>query len=116
MAPPSKVGSLPVSGLLTHNLDIGTLTLKGKIMMDWKHRGRIYGLCGALALMLGTAGPLGSAMAATITIQRTTIYINTLPKGCVMTTYNNGNVIVWKCGTLYYQPYKGRYVRVYIIT
>jgi hypothetical protein len=57
----------------------------------------------------------GSAAAATITIQRTNIYINTLPKGCVKTSYNNDQVVVWRCGKLYYQPYNGRYVRVYIV-
>ena len=57
---------------------------------------------------------IGGAAAATVTIQRTTIYINTLPKGCVKTVYNDGKVVIWKCGKLYYQPYNGRYVRVYI--
>jgi hypothetical protein len=85
-------------------------------MMNWNVRGRFVGLCGAVAFLLATAGGIGSASAATVTIQRTTIYINTLPKGCVKTTYNNGQVVVWKCGKLYYQPYNGRYVRVYIIT
>ncbi len=55
-----------------------------------------------------------SATAAQVVIQRTTIYVSTLPKGCVKTEYNGGEVVVWKCGSLYYQPYKGRYVRVYI--
>jgi len=64
--------------------------------------------------LLAGGSLVGSAEAATVTIQRTTIYINTLPKGCVMTEYNNGAVVVWKCGKLYYQPYNGRYVRVYV--
>jgi hypothetical protein len=85
-------------------------------MMNWSARGRFVGLCSAVAFLLATAGGVGSAWAATVTIQRTTIYINTLPKGCVKTTYNNGQVVVWRCGKLYYQPYNGRYVRVYIIT
>ena len=85
-------------------------------MTNSKMRGRVVGLCGAIALSLGTAGGIGDAAAATITIQRTNIYINTLPKGCVKTSYNNGQVVVWKCGKLYYQPYNGRYVRVYIIS
>lgn len=72
----------------------------------------------ALALAGGSYGPdaslIGRAEAATVTIQRTTIYINTLPKGCVKTEYNGGQVVVWKCGALYYQPYNGRYVRVYV--
>jgi hypothetical protein len=69
-----------------------------------------------MALLLGTAGGIGEAAAATVTIQRTNIYIDTLPRGCVKTTYKNDQVVVWRCGKLYYQPYKGRYVRVYIIT
>ncbi len=76
--------------------------------------GRLVGLCGGVALMAATAAGLGSTAAATVTIQRTTIYIDTLPKGCVKTTYNNDEVVVWRCGKLYYQPYNGRYVRVYI--
>lgn len=51
---------------------------------------------------------------AKVVIQRTTIYINTLPSGCVRQKY--GNYIVWRCGNYYYQPYKGRYVRVTITT
>lgn len=58
---------------------------------------------------------VGSAEAAMV-IQRTTIYINTLPKGCVKNEYKyqGGTVVIWKCGSLYYQPYNGRYVRVTI--
>jgi hypothetical protein len=65
------------------------------------------------ALLLGTG--LSSAAAAVV-IQQTTIYISALPKGCVMKTYtsSSGKVTIWKCGTLYYQPYNGRYMRVYI--
>lgn len=53
---------------------------------------------------------------AAMVIQRTTIYINTLPKGCIKNEYKyqGGTVVIWKCGTLYYQPYNGRYVRVTI--
>ena len=69
--------------------------------------------CGALAFLVATGIDVGSAVAKTVVIQRTTIYISTLPKGCVKTTYSGG-VVVWKCGKLYYQPYDGRYVRVYI--
>ena len=51
---------------------------------------------------------------AAMVIQRTTVYINTLPKGCIKNEYKykGGTVVVWKCGSLYYQPYNGRYVRV----
>ena len=73
---------------------------------------------GILAVLLCAAGSglnssfVSSAEAKTIVIQKTTIYITTLPKGCVKNTF--GGVVVWKCGSLYYQPYNGRYMRVYI--
>ncbi|MER8825781.1 hypothetical protein NKH73_09445 [Mesorhizobium sp. M0938] len=83
---------------------------------------RAVAVCGMLALssvagngLDGVSGFrfVGAAEAKTIVIQRTTIYINTLPKGCVKTTYSGG-IVVWKCGTKYYQPYNNRYVLVYI--
>ena len=67
-------------------------------------------LCGA-ALVL-SAG-IATASAKAVVIQRTHIYVYTLPRGCVKTTYSGG-VVVWKCGSIYYQPYGTRYVRVYI--
>jgi hypothetical protein len=81
-----------------------------------KIRSSLKHAAASAALLLALAGGsfVGSAEAATVTIQRTTIYINTLPKGCVKTEYNGGQVVVWKCGKLYYQPYNGRYVRVYV--
>ena len=75
--------------------------------------GRMLVVCGALAFLAATGLGLGGAAAKTVVIQRTTIYVSTLPKGCVRTTYSGG-VVVWKCGALFYQPYHGRYVRVYI--
>jgi hypothetical protein len=45
-------------------------------------------------------------------IRRSTVYVNTLPRGCARTSVNG--VTVWRCGTTYYQPYRGRYVVVYI--
>ena len=63
----------------------------------------------ALVLSAGSA----TVSAKTVVVQRTHIYVYTLPKGCVKTTYSGG-VVVWKCGSVYYQPYEGRYVRVYI--
>jgi hypothetical protein len=45
-------------------------------------------------------------------IRRSTIYVNTLPSSCVRVSGYNG--VVWRCGSTYYQPYKGRYVVVYI--
>ena len=83
---------------------------------------RAVATCGMLAISSvagnGLDGILGfrlvsPAEAKTVVIQRTTIYITTLPKGCVKTTYSGG-AVVWKCGTKYYQPYKNRYVLVYI--
>ena len=69
----------------------------------------------AISSMAGASGFgfIASAEAKTVFIQKTTIYITTLPKGCVKTTYSGG-IVVWKCGTKYYQPYKNRYVLVYI--
>jgi hypothetical protein len=45
-------------------------------------------------------------------IRRSTIYVATLPAGCVRTSVNG--VVVWSCGGTYDQPYGGRYVVVYI--
>jgi hypothetical protein len=45
-------------------------------------------------------------------IRRSTIYVAALPAGCVRTSVNG--VVVWSCGGVYYQPYGGRYVVVYI--
>lgn len=73
--------------------------------------GRLAGICAMAGLLLAT-NTVGSE-AKTIVIQRTSIYINTLPSGCVKTVYSGG-IVVWKCGRYYYQPYNGRYVRVYI--
>ncbi|PDQ21789.1 hypothetical protein CN311_07380 [Mesorhizobium sanjuanii] len=84
--------------------------------------GRAAAVCGMFAIFSfagnGLDGVLGYrfvgvAEAKTVVIQRTTVYINTLPKGCVKTTYSGG-IVVWKCGTKYYQPYNNRYVLVYI--
>lgn len=83
---------------------------------------RAAAVCGMLALSSlaghgsdGVSGLrfVGAAEAKTVVIQRTTIYIITLPKGCVETTYSGG-IVVWKCGTKYYQAYDNRYVLVYI--
>jgi hypothetical protein len=45
-------------------------------------------------------------------IRRSAIYVATLPAGCARTTVNG--VVVWRCGGVYFQPYGGRYVVVYI--
>jgi hypothetical protein len=82
-------------------------------MAIWNVGGRAACACAALAMMLVPIAVMNDAHATTVVIQRTTIYVNTLPKGCVKTTYSGG-VVVWKCGALYYQPYNGRYVRVTI--
>jgi hypothetical protein len=83
---------------------------------------RAVAICGMLAIsslagngLDGVSGFrfIGAAEAKSIVVQRTTIYITTLPKGCVKTTYSRG-IVVWRCGTKYYQPYKNRYVLVYI--
>ena len=49
---------------------------------------------------------------AKVVIRRSTTYVAVLPRGCVRTRV--GNVVLWRCGTVYYQPYKGSYVIVYI--
>jgi hypothetical protein len=45
-------------------------------------------------------------------IHRSTIYVASLPRGCVTTSVNG--VTVWHCGSRYYQRYGGRYVVIYI--
>ena len=45
-------------------------------------------------------------------IRRSAIYASTLPAGCVRTTVNG--MAVWRCGGVYYQPYNGRYVVIYV--
>ncbi|NRQ17654.1 hypothetical protein BHMPCIPO_04916 [Ensifer sesbaniae] len=45
-------------------------------------------------------------------IRRSTVYVAALPTGCVRTSVNG--TVVWRCGGVYYQPYGGRYVVVYI--
>lgn len=45
-------------------------------------------------------------------IRRSSIYVATLPAGCIRTSVNG--TVVWSCGGVYYQPYGGRYVVVYI--
>jgi len=95
---------------------------KGKAMISRSLFCRAVALGGLLAISSVAGNSLdsvagfrlvGAAEAKTVVIQRTTIYIATLPKGCVKTTYSGGTV-VWKCGTKYYQPYQNRYVLVYI--
>jgi hypothetical protein len=57
--------------------------------------------------------PVSVAGAARRTyVRRSTIYLNALPAGCAMVRV--GDVSVWKCGGTYYQPYRGRYVVVYL--
>jgi hypothetical protein len=45
-------------------------------------------------------------------IRRSTIYIATLPRGCVTVVMNSANY--YQCGATYYQPYQGQYVVVYV--
>lgn len=45
-------------------------------------------------------------------IRRSSVYVAALPAGCVRTTVNG--ILIWRCGGVYYQPYGGRYVVVYI--
>lgn len=50
--------------------------------------------------------------AAVRVIRRSTIYVATLPKGCVRTQISN--TVVWRCGKTYYEADGNRYVVVYI--
>lgn len=43
-------------------------------------------------------------------IRRTAVTVATLPAGCVRTYVNGARV--WRCGSAYYQPYRGSYVVV----
>jgi hypothetical protein len=45
-------------------------------------------------------------------IRRSSVYVATLPTGCISTSINAA--VVWRCGGAYYQPYNGRYVVVYV--
>ncbi|MCO8146123.1 hypothetical protein NHN26_12920 [Rhodovulum tesquicola] len=45
-------------------------------------------------------------------VRRTTVYIATLPAGCVTVTINGASY--YQCGATYYQPYGGQYVVVVI--
>ncbi|MFU0505770.1 hypothetical protein [Pseudaminobacter sp. NGMCC 1.201702] len=45
-------------------------------------------------------------------IRRSSIYAATLPAGCTKMSINGA--VVWRCGGIYYQPYGGRYVVVYV--
>ncbi|WP_371744755.1 hypothetical protein [Nordella sp. HKS 07] len=45
-------------------------------------------------------------------IRRSSIYVATLPASCIKTSINGA--LIWHCGGVYYQPYGGRYVVVYI--
>lgn len=45
-------------------------------------------------------------------IRRSSVYVATLPAGCVRTSVNGA--VVWSCGGTYYQSSGGRYVVVYI--
>ncbi|OAP34551.1 hypothetical protein AU381_24820 [Sinorhizobium glycinis] len=43
-------------------------------------------------------------------IRRTAVTVAALPAGCVCTYVNGARV--WRCGSAYYQPYRGSYVVV----
>ena len=45
-------------------------------------------------------------------IRRSTVYVSALPRGCARTNVNG--VVIWRCGSTYYQAYGKRYVVVYI--
>lgn len=43
-------------------------------------------------------------------VVRTSVYVTTLPKACASVHINGASY--WHCGSVYYQPSGGRYVRV----
>lgn len=45
-------------------------------------------------------------------VRRSTVYIAALPAGCARVVVNG--VALSRCGGVYYQPYSGRYVVVYV--
>jgi hypothetical protein len=45
-------------------------------------------------------------------VRRSTIYVATLPRGCVVHRVNG--VTYWRCGATYYEPVGTRFVVVYI--
>ncbi len=65
----------------------------------------------------GPASPRGAVRRTTRrttrrVIRRSTIYVNTLPRGCKQV--NIEGVTLQQCGGTYYQPYNNRYVVVYV--
>lgn len=79
----------------------------------------------ATAAVLTVAVLLGDGLSATapylsvvneaeakVVIRRSTTYVAVLPAGCVRTRV--AGVVLWRCGAIYYQAYKGSYVVVYI--
>jgi hypothetical protein len=89
-----------------------------------KFFGRTVAVCGPSALWSLTSGALnGSAVSgfgfvspadAKVVIQRDDHLCFGAAGGLHQTNY--GSVVVWKCGTKYYQSYNGRYVVVYVKT
>ena len=63
-------------------------------MTNSNPRRRLSAVCAALGLLLAADIGLGSAEAKTVVVQRTHIYVYTLPKGCVKTTYSGA----WSSG------------------
>jgi hypothetical protein len=45
-------------------------------------------------------------------VRRSTIYVATIPKTCIVETYDGAKV--YRCGSTYYQAYGTQYVVVYI--
>ena len=85
-------------------------SLGGKPMEISNWRDWAVDLCGKAGLVLAPSA-VGVAEAKTVVVQKSAIYVSALPKGAVKMTFGGG-IVVWKCGSLYYQPDNGRYVRV----
>jgi hypothetical protein len=73
-------------------------------------RGLAADFCGKAGSVLS----LNSIQASTPIVgivYKSNIFVSALPKGAMKIILRNG-IVVWKCGSQFYQPHDGRYVRV----
>jgi hypothetical protein len=73
-------------------------------------RGLAADFCGKAGSLLSLIPAQASPPSVDIVYQ-SNIFVSALPKGAMKIILRNGTV-VWKCGSQYYQPHDGRYVRV----
>ena len=67
-------------------------------------------LCGKAGSVLSLI-PVQALPPSVGIVHKSNIYVSVLPKGAMKIILRNG-VVVWKCGSQYYQPHDGRYVRI----